>query len=213
MKTSEFDELIKDKDNIIFDFGGIFVDIDYSVTVNNLSVLSGKDASMLYSKQKQSSIFNDYEIGRISSAEFIFELKKSLKIEADDSYVIEAWNSMLTDIHIERYEYLKKLKETKNIFMLSNINQIHEEFIGNYINCHETINDFYELFHGIYFSHKIGYRKPTPEAFEFVIEKNNLDVNRTFFIDDSPQHVEGAIKIGLDAIHLDPPNSFVFSKS
>ena len=42
-------------------------------------------------------------------------------------------------------------------------------------------------------------RKPDAEIFERVLQENNLDKSRTLFIDDSIQHVEGAIRTGLHA--------------
>ena len=42
-------------------------------------------------------------------------------------------------------------------------------------------------------------RKPDAEIFEFVLKENGLDRTKTLFIDDSPQHVEGALKTGLHA--------------
>ncbi len=210
MRAEEFNKLIEGKDNIIFDYGGIFIDIDYSDTIKELTALSREvDASSFYNKKNQVSFFNDLEIGKISQEEFIKKLKELLKINSNDEDIIKAWNSMLKEIRVERLLYLKELKKKKKVFMLSNINQIHENYLNDYIASKPQLNGFYEEFHGIYFSHKIGERKPNAAAYEYVIKENSLDIRKTLFIDDSPQHVEGAKKVGLDAILLDPANSFI----
>lgn len=210
MNAEEFNKLIADKDNIIFDFGGIFVDIQYNDTIEELTKLSTEmDAAQFYSKKSQVSFFSDLETGKITQDEFIVLLKDHLKIDRNDTEIIKAWNAMLKEIRVERLVYLRELKKTKKVFMLSNINEIHEKYLDQYIKERPELAGFYDEFDKVYFSHNIGERKPNAKAYETVIKENDLDIKRTLFIDDSPQHVEGALKIGLDAVLLDPPNSFI----
>lgn len=210
MNAEEFNKLIADKDNIIFDFGGIFVDIQYNDTIEELTKLSTEmDAAQFYSKKSQVSFFSDLETGKITQDEFIVLLKDHLKIERNDTEIIKAWNAMLKEIRVERLVYLRELKKTKKVFMLSNINEIHEKYLDLYIKERPELAGFYDEFDKVYFSHNIGERKPNAKAYETVLKENDLDIKRTLFIDDSPQHVEGALKIGLDAVLLDPPNSFI----
>jgi len=51
-------------------------------------------------------------------------------------------------------------------------------------------------------SHEIGMRKPHTEVFHHIVEAQKLSASETLFIDDSPQHVEGALEAGLKAYHL-----------
>ena len=65
------------------------------------------------------------------------------------------------------------------------------------------IGNFKALFDGAYYSCEIGMRKPHPEIFLHVLKEHGSVAERSLFIDDSPQHVEGARRAGLMAEHLD----------
>ena len=213
MNTEEFKLLIEPFDNIIFDYGGILIDIDYNRTVEAFVKLSGMEETReVYSKTKQIPIFDLIETGKISKEEFIKELGIICNTkEATTDDIIAAWCAMLGDIRSERVEFLRELRKSKRIFMLSNINIIHEEFADAYLKDRKEISDFYSLFEKIYFSHNIGFRKPEKEAFELVISENGLDPKKTLFIDDSAGHVEGAKLCGLNTHLLTPPNSLIVS--
>ena len=62
--------------------------------------------------------------------------------------------------------------------------------------------EFISLFNKVYFSHKIGCRKPDKKAFEIILEENNLNPNNVLFVDDSLQHIEGAKNLGIKTHHL-----------
>ena len=67
---------------------------------------------------------------------------------------------------------------------------------------YEKYEVFYKLFKKVYYSHEIGFRKPNKEAFQLILDENNLNSDKVLFIDDSPQHIEGAKKLGLKTYHL-----------
>lgn len=211
MQKTQFEQIIEKYDNIIFDYGGIFINIEYDLTVQKLTDLSElHDASIFYTKKKQIPLFSQLEQGQIAPEHFLVELCKLLQIDLSKKQeVISAWNAMLLDIPVERYEYLKELAKRKRIFLLSNINKIHEDFLAEYIKGRTELNGFYEVFEKVYFSHDIGLRKPNAGAFEYVLNDAKLEREKTLFIDDSNQHVEGAKSIKLDAILLSPPNTFI----
>lgn len=210
MNELDFLEKIADYENVIFDYGGVLLNIDYNRTVDALSKLSPKgDASLLYTKKKQVNFFDMLETGKISELEFLDTLAKELCI---DTALVEdiksAWNSMLLELREERVKFVQALSQEKNIYMLSNINQIHEDFLKVYLRNIKQ-EHFYDIFKKVYFSHKVGLRKPDAEIFEYVIADSNLDKNKTIFIDDSLQHIEGARGFGLATIFLEKPNTFI----
>ena len=93
------------------------------------------------------------------------------------------------------------MKTEYNIYLLSNTNKIHISEFENKIGS-KQYKEFYQLFDKVYYSHKIGHRKPNAEAFKIIIEENNLIAEEILFIDDSPQHIEGAKKLGIKTYHL-----------
>ena len=191
---------MKNSKAIIFDLGGVILNINYQNTIDKFSKLGVKNASAFYSKKMQSDLFNQIETGKITTEKFLSVLKKETN-KATIYQVEKAWNSMLLDLPKERIVLLKKLSQDYPIFLLSNTNAIHISAIKEYLG--ESIYaNFYSLFNKVYYSHEIGFRKPNKEAFQLILKENNLKANEVLFIDDSPQHIQGAKKLGIKTYHL-----------
>ena len=111
--------------NIIFDLGGVILNLDYSKTVEEFNKIGFFNFEKVYNQKKQSKIFDDFEKGEISNDKFISLIQQSEKLKIDENDFINAWNAMLLEIPKERIEFIKKLKKDYNIFLLSNTNEIH----------------------------------------------------------------------------------------
>ena len=187
-------------DTLIFDFGGVIINLDYSKPVNEFKKLGILDSKKLYSKKEQTKLFDSLECGQISDENFLNEIRK--KSNTNDLELIKkAWNSILLNIPKGRVHLLKKLSSKYKIFLLSNTNSIHlKEIISSY--GEKKWKNFISIFNEVYFSNQIGMRKPNEDVFFYIIKKNKLDVSKTLFIDDSPQHIKTAKKIGFETYHL-----------
>ena len=108
---------------------------------------------------------------------------------------------MLLDLPEKRLALLLSLKSKYKLFLLSNTNAIHIKAISNQLGNTQW-KDFCNLFDKMYLSHEIGVRKPSIEAFQFILKQQKLNPNEVLFIDDSPQHIEGAKKLGINCYHL-----------
>jgi putative hydrolase of the HAD superfamily len=188
---------------IIFDLGGVIINLNYQKTEEEFKKLFGTDFSEMYSKQNQTEIFNKLETGDISEKQFVEAIQKSSNKKVSHQEIITAWNAMLLDIPKERIELLEKIGKEKRIFLLSNTNEIHKIAFDKIILEAHQMEGLEPLFEKTYFSHLVRMRKPNREIFDFVIQENNLNPQKTLFIDDSPQHIEGALKTGLNAYYLE----------
>lgn len=187
--------------NIIFDLGGVIYAIDYHSTILAFEALGINDFESVYAKAGQSNLFDDIETGAISKDKFVSDLKKMMDGIATEEQIIDAWNAMLIDFMEDAIDCLKRLKGSHRIFLLSNTNEIHIQEIEKRAGK-KHFEDFCQLFEKVYLSHEIGMRKPHPEVFQYIINEQSLSEEETLFIDDSPQHVKGAIETGLRAHHL-----------
>ena len=191
---------MKNIKSIIFDLGGVLLNISYQNTIDEFEKLGVDNSSAFYSKKSQTNIFNLLETGEVSENELIREIQSSCK-SATRKQIIFAWNSMLLDLPKNRTNLLENLKEKYQIFLLSNTNAIHIKELK--IRLGEVkYSKFYNLFNKVYYSHEIGVRKPHSEAFRLVLNENNLEEKEVLFIDDSPQHIGGAKELGIHTYHL-----------
>ena len=193
-------------DAIIFDLGGVIINLDYQLTIDAFKNLGLANFDEMYTQAKQSNLFDDFETGKISSQHFINSLLPFLPSGVSANKVVHAWNAMILDFPKERLELLDKLKSNYRIFLLSNTNDIHLQAVKRSL-ANTTDRKLESYFEKVYFSHEVMLRKPHKEIFELVCNEQNLDPSRTLFIDDTIGHIDGSIKIGLKGLHLKGDNS------
>jgi putative hydrolase of the HAD superfamily len=189
--------------NIIFDLGGVLLNLDFGRTEAAFRELGIQDLNRIYSHARQTGLFDDYETGRISSAQFRNEMRQFLRPGVSDQQIDRAWNAMLLDMPAERIALLKNVGQTHRIFLLSNTNEIHMQAYYAYMQQAHGFRDLAHVFIKQYLSFELGKRKPNADIFEHVIRENDLRKEETLFIDDSIQHIEGALKCGIAAIWLE----------
>ena len=185
---------------IIFDLGAVILNINYQNTIDEFTKLGVKNAATFYSKKVQTNLFNQIETGMISSNEFLKALQKETK-NANINQVEKAWNAMLLDLPEERVQLIRKLKSNHTIFLLSNTNAIHINAFKKQLGDKKWLA-FCKLFDKMYLSHEVGLRKPDIEIFEYILTEQKLIAEEVFFIDDSPQHIASAKKLGIHCHHL-----------
>ena len=186
---------------IIFDLGAVILNINYQNTIDEFTKLGVNNAATFYSKKVQKNLFNQIETGMISSNEFLKALQKETK-NANINQVEKAWNAMLLDLPEERIQLIEKLKKNNySIYLLSNTNAIHIDAIKKQLGERKWLA-FCKLFDKMYLSHELGLRKPDVKIFEYILNEQKLKAEEVFFIDDSPQHIASAKKIGIHCHHL-----------
>jgi glucose-1-phosphatase len=191
--------------NIIFDLGGVILNIRYQNALEAFQRLSKSQQAIGYTQQKQSQLFDDYETGRITDQAFREGLRQHYAIEASDAEIDAAWNAMLLDIPAERISLLQALSRHYRLFLLSNTNAIHLVHFTQLVAQGFSLPSLDTLFEKTYYSHLIGQRKPDAPVFEHILNQHQLNRRETLFIDDSIQHIEGARQVGLQTLFLAPP--------
>jgi len=169
-------------DALIFDLGGVIINLDYKRTIHAFEQLGMEDFHTIYSQATQTNLFDDFETGKISAQRFI--------------------NSLLP--------YLKPgtFRGKYPVYLLSNTNELHIPVVRREWSKITSLA-MEHFFDRIFFSHEIHLRKPDRAVFEYVCEKEGLIPDRTLFIDDSIQHIQGASDFGLQTIHLTEHQSLV----
>jgi len=187
--------------NIIFDYGNVIFEIDFKITQHAFAQLGITDIENFFAHKGHNHLFDDFETGAISPEEFRAGIRKAAnKPELTDEQIDKAWNSLLIGTMQENHDLLLKVKAKYRTFLLSNNNEIHYNWIIDYLKTTFKINNYDDYFEKAYFSQHMKLRKPNTNIFEQVLKENNLNPAETLFIDDSPQHIEGAKKVGLNTL-------------
>lgn len=196
--------MIENIKHIIFDLGGVLLNIDYQLTEDAFVALGVNDFGQRYSQAAQTDLFSDLETGKIDRQQFIRTLQGWMPDAASEQQVIGAWNAMLLDFPLRRLQILQQLQLHYDTVLLSNTNEIHETLFNQKLRAVCGFNTLAVFFDKIFYSHHIGRRKPDVSTFEYVLEQTGFDPEHTLFLDDSVQHIEGARKAGIQSLWLAP---------
>ena len=183
--------------NIIFDLGGVILEIDTQRSIDAFRRLGFGNFEEIFTRFKQNELFDKLEKGQIKPNIFRNEIRKYISKNVTDHEIDTAWNAMLLGFPSERIGLLKKLKKYYRTFLLSNTNEIHLESYFSILKENFGLENLSTLFEKEYYSHQIGMKKPGIEIFKFVLTTSNLIAKETLFIDDTPQNIEVAKKTGM----------------
>ncbi len=192
--------------NIIFDLGGLFINVHMHRTLELLEHKTGCKLEAEMSLLKADHVFTRYETGHISTDSFISALQAALPVTLSHAELVEAWNAVLGDFHKERLEEIQPLRAHYRIFLLSNTNDLHVQGFEDILERKYGFRSLEPYFEKVYFSQRMGLRKPEPAIYHQVLAENQLVASETLFIDDSPDNLIGAKQAGIHTAHH-PPNA------
>jgi putative hydrolase of the HAD superfamily len=190
---------------IIFDFGGVIIDIDPQITIQKLQELGFTNVEKIRSKDFIDDIVRKFERGIFTPEVFRHRLRVFLEIEITDQQIDDAWNALIYDIPAERIEVLEQVKKDYKMFLLSNSNELHYDIYVRDLQLRFGYREFDELFDKAYFSFDTHLSKPDPEAFEFILYQHELDPAETLFIDDNEDNIKAARDLGIKTYLLKKP--------
>lgn len=197
---------MKNIENIIFDLGGVILNIDYSRTRSAFENLGIRNFDEMYSQATADKLFQKLETGHISEENFFIEFNKCVALQLSPQEITTAWNAMLLDFREESLKFLEAIQPKYNLFLLSNTNFIHLTCIEKIFNSKVRKKAFRSYFKKAFFSCEIGLRKPNAICYQWVIDDLNINPRKSLFIDDLENNVAEAKLAGLQTILLKTGN-------
>ncbi len=190
--------------NIIFDLGGVLMNINYNKTTTAFKNLGYPDFDNMYTQFKANNVFDGLETGQIPESVFYEYMLEAGNGKITKDQVTVAWNAMLLDFREDSFEFLKQLSKKYRLFLLSNTNTIHKAAFDE--NFKKQMGDFFldDYFINAYYSHLVGMRKPNEDIFRFVSMDAGAIASETLFIDDLYNNVATAAKLGFKTYQLLP---------
>ena len=188
--------------NIIFDLGGVILDIDESIVYKELEKLDIKTTELAHSKEFM-ELLSKFDTGIITAPTFRRKAKALFGQEKmTDQKFDSIWNAMLLDIPRERIEAIEQVKQHYKIFLMSNSNEIHYDLYVRDLQLRFGYNEFDALFNKSYFSFAEHLEKPDPRFFELILDHEGLTPEETLFIDDTAANIKVAQSLGIHTYHI-----------
>ncbi|MFD2785138.1 HAD family hydrolase [Hymenobacter rubripertinctus] len=190
--------------HLLFDFGGVIINIDYNRTLEAMRQLG---SGIEFTQAAQAKLFDELETGHISADQFRAGLRAHYGLTATDAQLDEAWNAMLLDVPAGRLALIAELRvQGYQTALLSNTNQLHITEINRRLKEQYGLqNGIADCLDRVFYSQHVGLRKPGEEIFRHALREMNWEAADTLFIEDSPQHIETARRLGLHTLFLTPP--------
>jgi len=188
--------------NIIFDLGGVLLDIDFKKTRDAFTASGIVDFDAYFQQSFSNPLFVHLETGLVEPIDFFGQFRKDAGVQIADEIIIENWNALLGDFRKTSLIYIAALKRDYRVFLFSNTNIIHYEAFMKLFDQQIGKGHFHEFFEKAYYSHEMKLRKPEVESFQFILEENNLRGSETLFVDDTLKNIDGAKAAGLQTLWL-----------
>lgn len=190
--------------NILFDLGGVFLDINYQLTEQAFIDLGIADFRQRFNQQFSNTLFEDLETGKIDPETFYEAFRKETGTDLSNKVIENAWNALLLDFPPERLEWLEMVGKKYPVYLFSNTNIIHYQCFMKIFEDKFEGKNFNDYFLKAYYSHELGLRKPYPYSYTKIMELEQLNPSETLFIDDTLKNIEGAKSAGLQTLWLQP---------
>ncbi len=188
--------------NIVFDLGGVLLNIDPEQTNLAFEKLGIPDFKNNYSLHKADPLFDNLETGKTTEQEFYNGIRHICNKDISDDDIRAAWNALLLDFRTGSLEWMEKNAARYNFYLLSNTNHIHHVAFTNHFKKQTGKHNFDDYFTKAYYSHNVGLRKPDAAIFEFILNDAGITANETLFIDDLLKNIEAAAALNIKIHHL-----------
>ena len=202
------------RENIIFDLGGVLLDLDMNLVQEKFRK-AGADASVFFDKSgaegnaticnglSASHLINDYQVGKMSTDEFVDIIKQHCDKRITTENIVDAWNACLVRLPEERIEKIKELRgRGAHTYLLSNTNDLHWKFVEREFLSSEGAHAE-DLFDNVFLSHEMHMAKPNREIYREVLSRIGCRGEECMFIDDSMANTEAAREEGIHSEWLD----------
>jgi putative hydrolase of the HAD superfamily len=190
---------------IIFDLGGVVLDIDPQLSINEFKKLGLKDESLFKNPDFVKNVIRKFEKGILTPEVFRNKIREYTGLDLTDHQIDDAWNALLYDIPAERIRVLEEVKKNYKILLFSNSNEIHYDLYVRDLQLRFGYMEFDKLFDKAYFSFDLHLSKPDVEGFEYIMYQNKLVPEETLFIDDLEANINAAKSLGWKTYRMVPP--------
>ena len=186
--------------NIVFDLGGVLVDLDFKAAINGLQKAGFANVKEQLQAFDCEGIFQKFELGEMTADEFRSAIRENSTVSLTDEEVDGLWNAMLLEVPREKLELILHLRGKYMVYLLSNTNSIHWDYVcKNAFNYRGfRVKDYFEE---TFLSYEMHLAKPDKAIFEKVLEEANLLPEETLFIDDSEANCKAASELGIHTHH------------
>ncbi len=177
---------------IVFDLGRVLIHFDHNLAAKKILKYTDKTQEEIYNFFFDSPLTALFEEGRISGADFFKEVKRALGLRLSYKEFLPIWNDIFVFTSQNRrvYALAKKLKKKYKVYLLSNINILHFDYLKNKF-------PVFDAFHNLFLSYRMKTKKPDPALYRSVIRALRVKPEEIFYTDDRQDLIEASRKLKI----------------
>lgn len=177
---------------VIFDLGNVLIDFDHNIAAGKIAQFCGKSRKQIYDFFFDSELTGTFEEGKISGADFFFKVKEKLDLNLGYADFVLIWNEIffLSPKNRAVYDLAGKLADSYKIALLSNINELHFDYLKKRFAV-------FDIFHALFLSFELKLKKPSPLIYKKSLDKLGVSAQEAFYTDDRPELIEEARRLGI----------------
>ena len=185
---------------ILFDFGNVIALFDHMIACRRLASLSrpALDPQDVYVRIFNTTLEEDYDCGRLSSAAFVDRLRHDLSVEASDEVIAEAWCDIYAANPVIQDLILEEKRRGTRLVLASNTNELHFQWFSR------QFEPVLRLFDELVLSFRVGARKPAVQFFDACIRASGRPAEQIIYIDDRRDYVAAGRALGMQSFVYDP---------
>lgn len=191
--------------NIIFDFGGVLVDLKPQACLDAFADLGLPQVADYLTPYGHQGPFGKVENGDIDLQQFRDEIRETFQVDLTDRQIEDAWGAFLLHTPLYKIRMVHELAKTHRVFLLSNTNPIHIRKLEEFDQAGYPVS---ECFEKLYLSYQVGMSKPGRAIFEHVLNDAGLVPDETLLVDDAPANCRTAAELGMHTYQPEPFEDF-----
>lgn len=184
---------------LLFDLGGVLIDIDFDRAFAHWQPISRLSVSEFKATFEFDAPYQLFERGEITAAKYFAHLRTRLQLRDDPVRIAEGWNAIFRAEITETRRLVEAARTRIPCYVLTNSNGAHQAAWS------ALFPALVQSFERVFVSCEIGHRKPERAAFEFVGRELGIPLGSILFFDDTFENVSAAAAAGLIAIHVRAP--------
>lgn len=184
---------------LLFDLGGVLVDIDFSRALSAWAAYSSLPFEELKQKFRFDEQYERHERGEIEAPEYFDHLRSILQLAATREEVEKGWNSIFVGEISATRAMVEAARKSLPCFAFTNTNASHMACWS------QLFPKVVGAFDRIFASHEMGLRKPEHAAFERICRATGVAAHGFIFFDDLPENVHAASEAGFQAVLVSAP--------
>ncbi len=181
---------------VIFDLGGVIVPFDFKRGYAKMEKLCPYPAAEIPQRLRTTDLVTRFETGHIEPVAFVAELSRILDLKITYPEFCDLWTSIFLPETLIPESLLERVRARRRLLLLSNTNHIHYSML-------ERTYPLLAHFDDRVLSYRVGAAKPSEQIYREAIARAGCKPEECFFTDDVEAYVEGARRVGIDAVRFE----------